>query len=89
MPIVSMFYGIIVSLYFMDKRRHKKPHVHARFQGDEVVVEIPAGKVIEGSLPPSKMKLLIAWIEIHQDELAADWELAAKGEPVFPIEPLR
>jgi hypothetical protein len=45
--------------------------------------------VIEGNLPPSKMKLLIAWIEIHQEELAADWELAAKGEAVFPIEPLR
>jgi hypothetical protein len=89
MPIVSMFYGIIVSLYFMDKRRHRKPHIHARYQGDEVVVGIPAGEVIEGGLPPGKMKLLAAWIELHKDELVADWELAAKGEPVFPIEPLR
>jgi hypothetical protein len=26
---------------------------------------------------------------IHEEELMADWTLAVKGEPVFPIEPLR
>jgi len=35
------------------------------------------------------MKLVQAWVEIHQDELMADWELATKGEAVFKIEPLR
>jgi hypothetical protein len=89
MPIVSMFYGIIVSLYFMDKGRHKKPHIHVRFHNKEAVVEIPNGRLIEGGLPSSKMKLLAAWIEIHKDELVADWELAARGESIFPIEPLR
>lgn len=89
MPVISMFYGIIVSLYFLDRRRHKKPHLHARYQDAEAVIEIPSGKVIEGTLPPGKLKLLDAWIEIHRDELVADWALAARGEPVFPIEPLR
>jgi hypothetical protein len=28
-------------------------------------------------------------IEIHQDELMADWELASHGQDVFKIEPLR
>jgi len=35
------------------------------------------------------MKLVQAWIEIHQDELMADWELASQGEPIFKIDPLR
>lgn len=35
------------------------------------------------------MKLLLAWMEIHQEEIIADWALAAKGESVFKIEPLR
>lgn len=35
------------------------------------------------------MKLVEAWIEIHQDELKADWELAIKGEQLFKIEGLR
>ncbi len=84
-----MFYGIIVALYFVDNRRHKLPHIHARYQGEEVVVAIPDGVVLEGGLPPAKLKLLLAWIEIHRDELMADWDLAAQGANPFKIDPLK
>jgi hypothetical protein len=43
----------------------------------------------EGSIPASKMKLLQAWIELHKDELVADWELAVSGQQPYKIEPLR
>ncbi len=89
MPAISMFYGIIVSLYFMDNRRHQRPHFHAKFQNDEAVISIPAGEVLEGSLPPGKMRLVLAWVELHRDELIANWELAASGQQPFKIEPLR
>lgn len=89
MPVISMFYGIIVSLYFIDNRRHKKPHLHVRFQDDEAVVSLPDGEVLEGRLPPAKMRLLLAWMEIHRDELLADWELAVSGQHPYRIEPLR
>jgi hypothetical protein len=88
-PVISMFYGIIVSLYFFDTGKHQKPHIHARYQEDEVVMEIPSARVIEGTLPRGKMKLLVAWIELHQDELLANWELAVRGEQVYSIEPLK
>ncbi|VAX35354.1 hypothetical protein MNBD_UNCLBAC01-37 [hydrothermal vent metagenome] len=52
-------------------------------------MEIPKGNVLEGSIPTAKMKLLQAWIEIHQDELMADWDLAVSGENPYKIEPLR
>ena len=89
MPVISMFYGIIVSLYFLDNKQHKKPHIHAKYQEQEAVVSITDGKVLEGQLPPPKMRLLLAWIEIHKDELMADWELAASGQQPYRIEPLR
>ena len=89
MPTISMFYGIIVSMYFMDNKQHSLPHLHARYQGQEVVVSLPDGDVLEGSLPPAKMKLLLAWVELHKDELMADWELAVAGQPPYKIEPLR
>jgi len=76
-------------MYFMDNRQHKMPHIHAKYQGQEVVVAIPNGDVLEGSIPASKMKLLQAWIEIHKDELMADWELAVSGEHPYKIDPLR
>lgn len=89
MPAISMFYGIIIYMYFMDNRQHKKPHIHAKYQDDEVVVEIPNGEVLAGNIPNSKMKLLQAWIELHKDELVADWELAASGQQPYRIDPLR
>ena len=89
MPAISMFYGIVVMMFFEDDRRHKKPHIHVEYQKHEAVFGIPDGKLLSGSLPPAKQKLVAAWIEIHAEELMADWALAARGEPVFRIDPLR
>jgi hypothetical protein len=89
MPVISMFYGIIVSMYFLDNKRHKMPHIHVKYQDSEAVLSIPGGELLEGSLPPGKMRLATAWIEIHQDELMADWELAATGQQPYKIKPLR
>ena len=89
MPSISMFYGIIVYMYFMDNRQHKMPHIHAKYQDYEIVLSIPDGEILEGDMPKSKMKLLSAWIEIHQDELMANWQLAISGQQLYKIEPLR
>ena len=83
MAIISLFYGIIISMYFFGNRRHNLPHIHVKFQDQEAVVSIPGGEILEGSLSPNKFKLVQAWIEIHQDDLLADWELASAGESVF------
>ena len=44
---------------------------------------------MEGSIPNIKMKLVEAWIEIHKEDLLANWELAVNGKEVFKIEPLK
>lgn len=89
MAIISMFYGIIISIYYLDNKRHNIPHIHIKYQEKEAVVSIPDGENIEGEIPINKMKLVQAWIEIHKEELMADWELATKGESIFKIEPLK
>ena len=89
MPVVSMFYGIIVSLYFEDNKQHHTPHIHAKYQEHEAVVSVPDGELLEGRLPPAKMRLLSAWVEIHKDELMADWQLAVSGQLPYKIDPLR
>ena len=35
------------------------------------------------------MKLVEAWIEIHQEELMADWKLVVEGQQLFKIDPLK
>lgn len=89
MPAISMFYGVVIYLYFFDDERHKLPHIHARFQGRDASFSILDGALIAGDLPTAKARLVQAWIEIHREELVADWELAASGQPPFPIDPLR
>jgi hypothetical protein len=89
MATISMFYGIIISMMYMDNKQHSMPHVHADYQGYSVVLSIPDGEILAGDFPPKKLKIVRAWLEIHHEDLMADWELAIKGKTVFTIEPLR
>ena len=89
MPVISMFYGVIVLMYYFDNRQHQLPHIHVQYSGEEAVITIPEGEVLEGSIKSAKLKLVQAWIEIHQEELMANWELAISGQSVFKVEPLR
>jgi hypothetical protein len=88
MPLISTFYGVLIYMYWMDDKRHHLPHIHAQFSGEEGIFDIETGDLIEGSLPRSKMRLVQAWIELHRDDLMADWSLAIKGESTFKIAPL-
>jgi len=76
-------------MYYLDNKKHHIPHVHVKYQDQEAVLSIPDGQVLEGKLKANKMKLVQAWLEIHQEELVANWELANKGEAIFRIEPLK
>lgn len=89
MPTISMFYGIIIYLYFFDNQKHHLPHIHAEYGETESVFLINNAEMIEGNLPSKQQKLVVAWIEIHKDELLADWKLAVSGQSVFNIDPLR
>ena len=88
MPALSVFYGIIVKMYKEIGGKHHIPHIHAEYAGDEVVVSLD-GEVIEGSIPTNKMKLLLAWMEIHKEDLEANWTLLSNNEQHFKIDPLR
>lgn len=53
------------------------------------VKSIPDGEVLKGEMPNKKLKLIQAWVEIHQEELMANWKLAVEGQQPYKIEPLR
>lgn len=84
-----MFYGILILMYFYDNKKHSYPHIHAEYGEYEASIAIDDGIVLSGSLPAPKLKLVQAWIEIHREDLLANWKLAVSGEPVFKIDPLR
>ena len=89
MPTISMFFGILVAMMYEDRGRHNKPHIHVRYQDCKASVSIEDGEVLAGHFPPKQLRLVRAWIDIHQDELVADWKLAVEGEEPFRINPLQ
>lgn len=86
MPEISSFFGIKIT---MDWNDHLPPHFHAIYGDNEALLDIRNAVVIRGRLPSSKLKLVLAWAVIHQDELMRNWERASKGLPLEKIEPLR
>ena len=89
MPSISHFYGLVIWLYWNeDKSQHHLPHIHAEYGDYEAVYDFD-GKMIEGSMPLNKKKLVVAWIAIHVDELQANWTLLDRGEQFFKIDPLK
>ena len=88
MPTISMFYGILIRMFFKDAERHHVPHIHADYQGQVGVYSIIDGTILAGEIPQNKHKLVVAWIEIHREDLLADWDLAVSGRKPFTIKGL-
>jgi len=88
MPTLSMFFGIIIRMYFAPKE-HNPPHIHVYYNDFKAVINIINCEIIDGEIPARQSRLVLAWIEIHQEELMADWKLCQNGEKPFSIEPLK
>jgi hypothetical protein len=85
-PTISRFFGIVIAMYFDD---HGPPHFHARHAGGNAKVRIDTLEVIESNLGRRQLRFVLAWAELHQDELSENWRRARAGETLQPVEPLR
>ncbi|KGN02073.1 hypothetical protein Z969_07155 [Clostridium novyi A str. 4570] len=85
MTEISLFFGIRVTINYND---HMPPHFNAEYHGNKVWVDIINCKVIKGAFPKRQLKLILAWAEIHKDELIKNWELARKNQSLSRIAPL-
>ncbi|MFP4528559.1 MAG: DUF4160 domain-containing protein [Candidatus Kapaibacterium sp.] len=88
MPTISMFYGIIIRMYFAPGE-HNPPHFHAYYQNTRATVDINTCEIIESDMSGKHNKLITAWSELRKDELLANWQLVMNGENPFNIEPLK
>ena len=72
-------------MYYDD---HNPPHFHAEYNGQKVLVDIMEGRILNGAFPSRQLKFVLAWAEIHQDELMENWDLARKDLPLKKVAPL-
>ena len=89
MPTISMFFGILIRMFFYDNKEHKLPHIHVEYSEFEATISIDTGEILEGKLPQKQLRLVQAWIEIRKEDLLANWTLAVKGETPMKIDPLK
>ncbi len=69
--------------------RHAPSHFHAYYQDYKALININTLELMEGSLPKKQLRLVLAWAELHQEELIANWDIAMNSELPFKIEPLK
>ena len=87
MPELSRFEGISVYMYSEPNSPHKLPHIHAEYQGQQIVVSLD-GNILEGDLPSKKLRMLLVWMELRKKELDENWELLAAGKKYYKVDPL-
>jgi hypothetical protein len=88
MPTISMFFGLIIRMYCPPKE-HNPPHVHVYYQDDRASINILNGEVMEGNLPARQLRFVQTWIDIHREDLLANWALCQNREEPFRIDPLK
>ena len=69
MPELSRFFGIVIRMFVEAGGSHHLPHLHAYYQEHVGIYGIDPIELIAGSLPRRQERLVLAWAELHQDEL--------------------
>ncbi len=82
MPTISLFYGIAIRMYFYD---HAPPHFHAIYGGEEAVISIETGEMLDGNLPRYARRLVEEWTALHRQALSDNWDRAHAGQPLERI----
>jgi len=85
MPEISRFYGIVIMMFYND---HNPPHFHANYGEYKVVVNFE-NEIIDGVMPRRALNLIFEWLELHKEELRANWDKCQNGERPNKIQPLK
>ena len=83
MPVLSIFFGIIVRMWHDD---HPPPPIHVEYQGYEALVDISSGDVTRGRLPKTAAAIVRQWCLRHRSELMDNWARAQRFETLYRIQ---
>ncbi len=84
---LSRFYGLVIKLMYNDSGQHNKPHVHVYYGDYRASVGVD-GEILAGSLPVKQLRLIQAWLILHENEVYGAWNKAVSGQAFDRIEPL-
>lgn len=73
---------------FYEVGRHQQPHFHAVYGESVASFTIDPPALLAGAMPRKQLHLIVAWAELHQEELMKNWELAPQELPLQTVEGL-
>lgn len=82
MPEISRFFGIVITMYY---KEHNPPHFHAEYNGMKAQFNMLEGAFTKGALPVKATRLVVAWYEIHKEQLLELWE-TKEFKKIKPLE---
>ena len=86
MSELSRFFGIIIIMHY---KEHNPPHFHIQYNEYNAIFDMEQEAVIDGFLPKKQIRLVLAWFEIHKEELFKNWKNAMDKKEFIKIEPLK
>ena len=86
--ILSLFHGIVIRMKYAPEAT-SPPHIHADFQGHSALITLDSCEMTQSSLPTKQERLAIAWVEIHREDLLANWALVNAGQAPVVIDGLK
>ena len=86
--VLSLFYGIVIRMK-RTPEKNSQPHIYADFQGATARITLNPCEMTQSNLSKKQERLVLAWVEIHQDDLLANWDLVNHGQEPVTIEALK
>lgn len=85
MPIISVFFGIVIRMFY---KEHEPPHFHAEYQAQQAKFDFN-GEMIAGQIRSgTALRLIREWAGLHRPELETNWQKMKAGRPLDRIAPL-
>ena len=85
MPIISVFFGIIIRMYYME---HEPAHFHAEHQGQSGKFDYSGQQTVGDIQSRTALRLIEEWATAHRAELMDNWTKMKAGQPLDRIAPL-
>ncbi len=85
MPIISVFFGIVIRMFY---KEHEPAHFHAEYQGQQGKFDLDGGMVVGNIQSGTALRLIREWASLHRRELEANWENMKAGRPPERVAPL-
>jgi hypothetical protein len=69
MPSIARFHCMTIYVYAEPDEPHHYPHFHVRYNEYQASFLIHPPSLLAGSLPRRQLNLILAWAELHGEEL--------------------